>query len=236
MNQESPSPNQGTMMTAMETWTKALTKPNLETYQQIANDPGASMGKAILWLLGFGFVGSLINGLLGLVFNASMFRQFGQMFSEYDIPFGAPAAGIGSVILGAFTGPIFTVIGSLIFVGLIHLVSGMLKGAGSFNKFFYAVAAFVAPLGMVTSILSAIPFIGWLSTLLGLYGLFLYVLANQAAYGYDVGKAVIAVLAPGLVIALFCCCLIVLFGGAIASLMGPSIEGVFEGIQSSLTP
>ena len=242
MNHESPSTNQVPAMTAIETWIKALTSPNAAAYQQIVNDPGASMTKGLVWLAGFGFVGGLFNGIVQAIFGVSAMRQFQRAFEQYgdmDIPMPAGGAGGGflSIVGSAFGGLFGAVIGGLIVVGLVQLVSKMLKGTGTFEKLFYGYAAYAAPLSLVTSLVGAIPFVNFcLGPILGIYGLVLAVVANKATHGYDTGKAVIAVLAPMLLVFLFCCCIIVIFGGAFASLLGPSMEGVFEGIQSSLTP
>ena len=58
--EDSPPEESYQTMTAFETWIKALTSPNLATYKAIVNDPGASLGKAVLWLL----LASLISGIL----------------------------------------------------------------------------------------------------------------------------------------------------------------------------
>lgn len=215
MAEELSSPNSYSPMSAMETWIKALTQPREQAYLSIANDPGASIGKAILWLAGFGFVGGLITGIANAIFGTSIMRQFSDMYSQYgDMPFNPPqaAGGFFSIVSGSFGGLFGAVIGALIFVGLVQLASKMLGGTGSFEKLFYASAAYSAPLGLVTSVLSAIPFVNLcLSPLLGIYGLVLSVIANKATHEYDTGKAVIAVLAPGLVVFILCCCVIFAF-------------------------
>ena len=212
MAEELSSPNSYSPMSATETWIKALTQPREEAYLSIANDPGASIGKAVLWLAGFGFVGGLITGIANAIFGTSAFQQFSDMYSQYgDFAFTPPQTGGGffSIIGGSFGGLFGAVIGALIFVGLVQLVSKMLGGTGSFETLFYASAAYSAPLGLVTSVLSAIPFVGLcLSPLLGIYGIVLAVVANKATHEYDTGKAVIAVLAPGLLVLLLCCCII----------------------------
>jgi hypothetical protein len=53
------------------------------------------------------------------------------------------------------------------------------------------------------------------------------VVANKATHEYDTGKAVIAVLAPGLVIFILCCC--VIFG--LGALLGPVFESLGSNFQ-----
>jgi len=237
MSEEISTPNAYSAMTPVETWIKALTKPNELAYREIVNDPGASLGKAILWVAGFGFVGGLLSGIFRAIFNTSMAEQFGtisEMFTGTDMPLDMPiraGGGFLSVIGSSFGGAVGGVIGALLFVGLIHLVSRALGGTGSFEKLFYGSAAYSAPLGMVTSVLGAIPFISCLGLPLGIYGIVLAVMANKATHEYDTGKAVIATLAPVLVIFLLCCCVVAVFGTAFSALLGPEVQDIFGNLQ-----
>jgi hypothetical protein len=79
-----------------------------------------------------------------------------------------------------------------------------------------------------------IPFIGILTGLIGfalsIYILVLEVFAVKAVNNLDTGKAVGAVLLPGLGVFLIVCCCII--GGLM--LMGPVIGDVFDSINQSL--
>jgi hypothetical protein len=220
MQEEISSPNHYSPLGAVETWVKALTQPNEGAYREIVNDPGASVGKAVLWLLGFGFVGGLLSGIIQAITGSSYLDQISQFTQYGDIPFEVPARTGGafmSIVGSAFGGLIGGVLGALIYAALVMLVARALGGTGTFEKLFYGFTAYGAPLGMVTSVIGAIPFIGCLGLPLAIYGLVLNVIANKAANDFDTGKAVISSLAPALVIALLCCCVIVLIsivGGA----------------------
>ena len=98
MQDEISSPNAYPALSPIETWTKALTQPNQTAYRAIVNDPGASFGKAILWLLLFGFVGGLLTGIIHAITGTSYLDQFSQ-FTEYgDIPFQMPAQASSGVL------------------------------------------------------------------------------------------------------------------------------------------
>ena len=242
MSEELATPNAYPPMSPAETWIKALTKPNDRAYREIVNDSGASLGKAILWLAGFGFLGGLFSGIGRSLFGTSVMDQFTQFTelagTDFPIPMSVPTGGSGflSVVGGSFFGAAGGVIGALIIVGLVHLVSRALGGTGSFEKLFYGTAAYSAPLGLVTSVIGTIPIVNCLGLPLGIYGIVLAVLANKAAHEYDTGKAVIATLAPLLVIFLLCCCVTAIFGTALSALLGPAIGNVFENIGSTLSP
>lgn len=224
MQDEIISPNEVTPLSAVQTWIKALTQPNRGAYSEIVNDPGASTGKAILWLVLFGFVGGLLSGIIHVISGTSFVDQISQ-FTEYsDIPFQIPVStggGFMSIIGSAFSGLFGGVIGALIYAALVQLVARALGGTGTFEQLFYGFAAYGAPLGMVTGVLGAIPFLGCLGLPLGIYGIVLNVIANQAVNKYDTGKAVISSLAPALVIFLLCCCVIIVVSVIGGAVLGP---------------
>ena len=231
MAEEFSTPNAYPAMSPVETWTKALTQPREEAYRSIVNDPGASLGKAVLWLAGFGFVGGLLSGIFNAIFGGAAMRQFNDLLSQYsDMPFNMPAAqgGFMAIISSSFGGLFGAVIGGLIFVGLVQLVSRMLGGTGTFEKLFYGYAAYAAPLLLVTGLVGAIPIVGFcLSPLLAIYSIVLAVMANKATHTYDTGKAVIAVLAPGFLVFLLCCC--VIFG--LSALLAPVFNETFSSLM-----
>lgn len=195
-------------------WIDAVTKPNVENYRQIVNDPKASLGTALLWLAGVGFLGSLISGLMGMIFGSSAaYMQY--LGSDY----AAPATFFG-VIGGAFASIFFTPIGALIGVGLIQLVAKALGGTGDFEKFFYAFAAYWVPISLVNAVIGSIPVVGCLSVFVGIYGLVLMVFANEAAHEYETWKAVVSSIAVPLLllIVLFACIFILVLLGVATAL------------------
>jgi len=228
MTEELSTPNAYPAMNPVETWIKALTQPREDAYRSIVNDPGASIGKAVLWLAGFGFVGGLLSGIGAAIFGSSAFQQIDQIFSQYGgMSFDMPATrgGFMAIVSNSFGGLFGAVIGGLILVGLVQLVSRMLGGTGSFEKLFYGYAAYAAPMLLVTGLIGSIPFVNFcLSPLLGIYGIVLAVMANKATHGYDTGKAVIAVLAPAFIFFLLCCCVIFGFSALLAPIFGETFN------------
>lgn len=217
----------------LQIWIKALTQPNTDTYTQIVRDPGASMGKALLWLAGAGFLGGLINGILSWIFD---FRILGPRFNQFtefgDFQFMRAAGGFMAVIAGMFGGLIGTLIAALLITGIVQLVARALGGTGSFEDLFYGYAAFQAPLGFITGILSIIPFVNCLTLPLAVYGFVLMVIANKAVHQYDTGKAVISSLTPFLILFALLCCIFVL-GAAFFATFLDSVTG--GGLLNSLS-
>lgn len=234
-------PESGPTMSLVETWISAVTKPNEGTFAQIATQPGATAGKALLWV----FLASILTSFASLVVQAvgiggqmDMFREFLPPELARELPVGAaPSVGFGTVICGAPIGAIFAVIGFAIGVALVQWVAKLFGGTGSFDKLAYSFSAIMVPVSVVSAVLTLvgiIPIIGILTGLisfgLGIYAIVLQVLAVKAVNGLDTGRAVGAVLLPGLVIFIFVCCCVI--GGLM--LMGPAIGEVFDSINQSL--
>ena len=109
---------------------------------------------------------------------------------------------IGSIILG----PIFAVIGLFIGAGIIHLLVMLI--IGSRNSGFEATFRVLA-YSSVTSLVSWIPFIGWIASL---YGIYLGIVGVREMHNTTTGKAAIVVLIPVVVILLLVLALIALVG------------------------
>lgn len=233
--------NERSELSLLDTWIAALTIPKVETFSAIAAQPSASAGRAFLWV----FLAAVVSALIGAITQAFGAGQSLAGLQELlppeiasEIPVGAaPSMGFGTAICSGGVGAVFAVAGFAVSVALIHWVAGMFGGAGSYEKLAYAFSAFMVPYYVITAVLSLfsiIPFVGILTGLinLGLFGylVFLEVLAVQGVYRLEAGKAVGAVLLPGLVILLvFCCCIAIGL-----TLLGPAIAEVFETINQSL--
>ncbi|TES88992.1 MAG: DUF1282 domain-containing protein [Anaerolineales bacterium] len=218
-------PGGGETLSIVETWIKALTSPTEETYTKIAKDPGASIGKAILWIFLAGLVGAFITSLSNLVFSTP-FLPLGEEY--FPTEFYEPSL-IG-VILCTPVSAVFSVIGALVITGFCYIPARALGGTGTYEKLFYTFAAYQVPLGLVTSVLTSIPLIGCLSLFLGLYGLVLLVIATKAVMEFDWGKAVISSFVIPIIIAIVVIgCFLLFFIGIVGS-----VGNVFEGIIDNL--
>lgn len=202
----------------IQTWIKALTSPNEEAYREIVNDPGATFGKAALWVTLAGIVGGFLQGVIRFILGPVESQPFSD-FLESDIPFEPVTPTIGSIFSSTIFGGIGAIIGAFILIGLIYVAARALGGVGSFEKLFSGYAAFQVPISLVTYPLSAIPLVGFLGFFLGLYGLVLGVIANKVVMEYDWGKAIISSLAVPLVIgACIVVCLLTVLAGTVAAL------------------
>ena len=241
LSNEPVVPESGPAMSLVETWIAAVTKPNESTYAQIVAQPGATAGKAFLWV----FLASILTSFTSLIVQAVGFGGQMDMFREFlppelarELPVGAaPSIGFGTAICGAPVGAIFAVLGFAIWVALVQWIAKLFGGTGSFDKLAYAFSAITVPFSVVAAVLSLlglIPFIGILfgliSFALSIYVIVLEVLAVKAVNGLDTGQAAGAVLLPAVVIFFFVCCCALIVG----VVMGTAIGGVFDSINQSL--
>lgn len=238
---EPMAPDRGAEMSLVETWIAAVTKPSESTFAQIVAQPSASAGKAFLWV----FVASLLTSFATLVVQAvTAGKQLGGLEQflppeiARELPAGVtPSFGFGTVICGTPVAAIFSVIGFAIGVALIQWAAKLFGGSGSFDKLAYAFSAITVPYSVVAAVfalLGMIPFVGILTGLasfaLSIYVIVLEVLAVKAVNRLDTGKAVGAVLLPGIVFALLICCCVIIGLAA----MGPMIGEVFSEITQGL--
>ena len=215
-----------------QTWIKALTKPNENTYAEIGNSPNAKATTAYLWV----FMSSVVTSFFTLLVRGSI---MGSRFASLGN--GRLGNGFGATVLVLICGaPIVAAIGTMffaLFVAIIQWIAKMFGGRGNNDQLAYVFAAIGVPYSLISSVfilLSAIPFIGLcFRIILGLAGLYILVLQIMAVKGvnrFGWGQAAGSVFIPGCVVFILCAC--VVFGGLM--LMAPMIGNVFSGINRSL--
>lgn len=216
-----------------QTWMNALTKPNEQTFAEIAASPNAKASTAFLWV----FVGSLVSFFLAsLVQGALMSRYLQQSGLGGQVKSGIGAS-LVSIVCGA---PIAAAIGVVFFailVGVVQFLAKAFGGRGTFDQLAYTLAAITVPFSLISGVLtllSAIPFVGLcftiVSFLAGIYVLVLEVMAVKGVNQFGWGQAVGSLLLPFVVL---CCCLSVGVIG-ILRVLGPKINDVFNQINQGL--
>ena len=123
-------------------------------------------------------------------------------YEVYSILSGILAlAGIGQQTFAGFIvslilAPIFAAIGLFIAAGILHLLVMLIVGSGNSGfEATFRVGAYAA----VTSLVSWIPFIGWIASL---YGIYLAIVGIREVHTTTTGKAAIVVLIPAAVVLL----------------------------------
>jgi len=230
--QQNPIVPAGGFASWLNTWITAVTKPNEQTYVDLAGQPEAKANKAYLWVFIASTLGTLVAGLLQALVLAMGFGQGGtQLYSQMA------GGSIVSVICAAPIAGGVSVLGFMIGTGVTQWVAKLFGGTGTFNKLAYVMGAISVPITLVSSIIT--PFsvitylgivIGLLSFALGCYAIYLEVLAVKAVNQFSWGKAIGSVILPALVIGLLCACIVVV----VLLLLGPAIGNVFSQVQQGL--
>ena len=94
------------------------------------------------------------------------------------------------------TVPLFFLIG----VGIYHLIAKLLGGQGEFGRYAYLNAAYAAPLGIVASLLSLVPFASCLTIFISIYQIVLAYFATKVEHRLTSGRALLTVLLPVIVV------------------------------------
>lgn len=137
-----------------------------------------------------GEITAILSGLLTLI-GVSGQRGFGAV--------------LGSLVLV----PIFVAIGLFIGAGIFHLLVMLIIGSRNAG---FAGTFRVSAYSSVTSLVSWIPFIGWIASL---YGIYLAIVGIREIHNTTTGKAAIVVLIPAVVVFLLVLIIVVLIGAAL---------------------
>jgi hypothetical protein len=190
-------------------WTFVFTRPSEDTYRILLSDPFASTNRALVWVGLAGLISSAVTILLNLgAVRASVAGAFGDtavsrqfLGTLVSLLCGIPFAALATMAVFAVS------------VGLVHFAANALGGTGEFTDLFYLFAAVSAPVSLVSSVLAAIPFVNCLNFAIGLYALYLQVLAVKTVHQLDWPRSIgsVAVL---VILALLAGCLLVLLIGA----------------------
>jgi hypothetical protein len=137
--------------------------------------------------------GDFINPLIFAVICYELYTILGGLFRLIgvggDINFGA-------YIISLVTAPIGAVIGLFIGAGILHLLVMLIVGSGNSGfEATFRVGAYAA----TTSLVSWIPFIGWIASL---YGIYLAIVGIREVHATTTGKAALVVLIPAAVVLL----------------------------------
>ena len=199
-----------------QTWLKVTTSPNEATFEAERQKPSATLSTALIWMVIYAVIAAILGWISSMLFAGAMQSALPQALAQFDLPAETRAqlqqvmtsglfAGLGSANLSAIiTIPLFF----LISVGVFHLIAKLLGGIGEYGRFAYLNAAFTAPLGILSSLISLLPVVGCVAIAIPIYEIFLAYLAVRTEHKLSSGRALITVLLPLLAVLALACCLI----------------------------
>jgi hypothetical protein len=176
-------------------WIRSLIQPRVRTFEDFTLDRRDAGKRAYTWV----FFAALISGII----------------LEFLGDRGTKTLVVVIVSLVSFA----------ITTGLVYLFARSLGGTGSYTQHALAVAAYAAPLSLIMSLVSLIPFGDLLNLILMGYGIVLYVIAIKAVHQLGWAKAIYP-LSPFLLLA----CLATAF----LLLIGPVIGEVYSDILAEV--
>jgi hypothetical protein len=210
-------------------WMNAVTKPNEQTFVDIANSPNVKASTAYTWV----FIGALVGGFLSLLVQGALISS---ILGDAGVGNGGFAATAIGVICGAPIGAVVGVIVFAIFAAIVQWIAKMFKGQGTYEQLLYTLAAISVPFALINGVLTlltAIPFVGAcfgiVSLGVSLYALYLNITAVKAVNRFGWGEAAGSVLLPGFVFA--CCVFVVVFG---MTALGVAVGDTFNQINNSM--
>jgi len=213
--------NQASLQGLFQSWMSAITKPNVATYE--AEIPKASwmgtlIGVAVVAVISF-LINLLFAGAAAAAFAPLRQQLINQGYTGPD-PF---VMGGGSGIVAAFWALIGAFITFFLGAGLLWLMAKMFGGTNSnFMTHSYLLSISYAPLRIISTVLSIIPFVGGLVFLVTyLYQIYSAGLAMQASQRMQPGRAQIAAFLPTIVgLVLGCLCFFVLIAAVVSIING----------------
>lgn len=196
-----------------DVWMTVLASFDIESYKSVLTDPEAGAGRGFEWVAYAG----IISGLLA---SPTLIKdpRFADLMTipEFYALFGNMSDGalmiVMSLILALLT-PIFSVIGLAISAGIQNVLALFFGGSGYYGRTVYAIAAYIAPMTILVSLISLIPFAGQcLTSLLGLYNIVLNVRALQASHSISAWQALGVMFTPTIILIVLGCLLVFAVG------------------------
>jgi hypothetical protein len=152
--------------------------------------------------------GDFVNPLIFAIICYEISAILGGLLSLVGVSMG-DTQGFGSFLIGLILAPIGAAIGLFIGAGILHLLVMLIVGSRNSG---YEGTFRVSAYSSVTSLVSWIPFIGWIASL---YGIYLAIIGIREVHTTTTGKAAIVVLIPAVVVFLLVLLIIAAIGAAL---------------------
>jgi hypothetical protein len=175
----------------IETWKEVMQKPS-DFYREMPKTGGYA-DPLTFAAISF-IIYALLAALLTVLFGHGMYMG-GMYGGMYEGMYGS-ARGLGffSILMAVIITPIAGIISLFIEAAILYIVYKILGGTGSYEGTVRFISYATAVL-----ILSWIPIIGWI---VGIYGIYLYIVGGMYVHDVSMARSTIAVLLPTLLVIL----------------------------------
>jgi hypothetical protein len=142
---------------------------------------------------------------------------------------GIASLNLTSAIISIIAYPLISLVSWLFGSGVNYVFAKLLGGKGDYTKQSYLLSLYIAPLSIVSAIITSIPVVGvWLSFFVSIYGFYLLTLALKEAHGYSTGRAILTWLIPFVIIAAIVASLVAMFFVYYASAYGSMLPDISQ--------
>lgn len=184
-----PIPVRGVSAPWFQIMYRALTRPTEESYKLLASDPGARLSRSLAWV----FVSSLLATLAFSLFQLASGSNMTETTRLLGYDPGSEGERASSVyLLFVCLMPMIAIAATLAiaaYTSLVHLTARVLGGQGAFIPLLHLFAAISAPATLVIALIGLVPIANLLSLPIGLYALFLQILAVRTVHHLDWPRA-----------------------------------------------
>ncbi|MCS7252947.1 MAG: YIP1 family protein [Armatimonadota bacterium] len=184
----------------VQTWLGACFRP-LDFFYSVGR--GVSLSEPLLFGMIMGWVGAFLSSLISLIFNIPMFWFLRAIGGEQVSTAHAMMSQVAWVVVYAFFGWLFALLGISLSGLILHLLLYLLGGASKS----LATTCRVIGYAWAPQIFNIVPFVGQLVSFI--YIVILEIIGLAHAHETEYWRSAIAVLLP---ILLGCCCAVVLIG------------------------
>ena len=160
-------------MTWHQIWIRAVTRPSLSTYKNIATWMPKGWRTPVFWVF--------LSSWLGMGLSYNVFRIAQNQYDSRFVICSALFGGMGIIGLGLYT-------------LVTQLVAKLFGGSGTFRQLFRVLAPAVSPLvilgGVVGALSNVMPLLSAGTTIIWIYQLVVSVLITQAVNDFTLTKAI----------------------------------------------
>lgn len=187
----------------------ALTRPDVQAYVDLLDDPEAGISRAIEWQVYTNLAIFSLSAVIGFFQFQTILEMPGFQELRDSAPiFNSFGSGLGILlflVVFVLLGALFSILGLLFNGAVQNFLAHLMGGQGNFSRTVYALSAYLIPITIITSVISFIPLVNCLTILISIYAFALNIRALQAAHSMNGGRATIVVMIPTLILLMFVC-------------------------------
>lgn len=200
----------------VQSWINVISHPRVITFDM-------EQARASWTAVWFGVLLMALVEALGAAFRWAAINALGVSNVTRDVvrslyPGTSIEAQSAADPIGAFFGAIVA-----FFVGaaLVYVAARALGGQGTFLTQTYLTSLAVVPLSIIAATVGWVPVLGWLASVAtGIYTVVLLVVAVASSHRLSIGRSIVAIILPGIVLLSVIIMLAILFGLLVAIVVG----------------